>query len=72
MAFSFVALKIVLCFSLGSAEYFHLMLGLFSVLKISARLLVYCEISSALEPAIQILLSDFEETAKCSFAVLTK
>ena len=37
IAFSFVALKIVVCFSFGSSEKFHLIFSLFSVFKISAN-----------------------------------
>ena len=68
MAFSFVALKIVLCFSFGSGEYFHLMLGRFSTCNISAVLLTVSEMSYALEPANQILFSSLGNLSKCSFA----
>jgi len=40
IAFSFVALKMVLCFSFGSSENFHFKFALFSVFKIVANSLV--------------------------------
>src|SRR5690606_37101591 len=72
IAFSFVALKIVVCFSFGSSENFHLMFVRFSAFKISANSFVKGETSSAFEPANQIRFSVMGKFAKCSFAVLTK
>ena len=55
IAFSFVALKIVLCFSFGSFSYFQFN-PLFSFLSFSFKSFVYGAMSTALEPANQSLV----------------